>query len=122
MSDQEAKLRADFDIQWKVALGITVDEKPFANSTGYLKGRRMKVAVDTPIMLGGGAVKDTYNQLITGADVIPGNASDNTGVLDLVKQSEEKTGMEVKETIGNAVYGDGSSPTSYCTLQTGIIY
>ena len=32
-SDDEAKQRADFDIRWKVALGIAVDERPFANST-----------------------------------------------------------------------------------------
>jgi len=293
VSDEEAKLRADFDIRWKVALGITVDEKPFAKSTlqlfraqlvihgkarevfnhslqfakntGYLKGRRMKAAVDTTNILGRGAVKDTYNllsdgivqlvrvlasiegkkakdwarehgleryfgssvkgeaeidwdnekarqdflesivadadrvlemtrqaqarepeestrrkliveaaellgqlllqdverkedsvalkqgvsrdritsvhypemrhgrksssnrfnghkaavivdtdnQLITGADVIPGNASDNTGVLDLVKQSEENTGMEVEETIGDAVYGDGATRQAF---------
>jgi len=293
VSDEEAKLRADFDIRWKVALGITVDEKPFTKSTlqlfraqlvihekarevfnrslqfakdtGYLKGRRMKAAVDTTNILGRGAVKDTYNlladgivqlvrvfasmegkkakdwagehgleryfsssvkggaeidwddekarqellksivadadqvletarqaqagepeastkrkliveaaellgqlllqdverkedsvalkqevtrdriisvhypemrhgrkssskrfdgdkaaiivdtdnQLITGADVIPGNASDNTGVLDLVKQSEENTGMEVEETIGDAVYGDGATRQAF---------
>ena len=32
-SDDEAKQRADFDIRWKVALGIAVDERPFAKST-----------------------------------------------------------------------------------------
>ena len=83
VSDAEAKQRADFDIRWKVALGIEVEDRPFAKSTlqlfraqlipsagsgqalhdrvraifqrslryarqtGYLKGRRMKVAVDT---------------------------------------------------------------------------
>ena len=33
VSDDEAKQRADFDIRWKVALGIAVDECPFAKST-----------------------------------------------------------------------------------------
>ena len=33
VSNDEAKARADFDIRWKVALGIAVDEKPFAKST-----------------------------------------------------------------------------------------
>ena len=75
LSDAEAKQRADFNIRWKVALGIEVDDRPFAKSTpqlfraqlilhdqvraifqrslqlarqtGHLKGRRMKVAVDT---------------------------------------------------------------------------
>jgi hypothetical protein len=33
VSDEEAKERADFDIRWKVALGISVEDKPFAKST-----------------------------------------------------------------------------------------
>ena len=32
-SDAEAKDRADFDIRWKVALGIEVEDRPFAKST-----------------------------------------------------------------------------------------
>ena len=288
VSDAEAKQRADFDIRWKVALGIEVEDRPFAKSTlqlfraqlilhdrvravfqrslqfarqtGYLKGRRMKVAVDTTYILGRGAVKDTYNlladgivqvvralsdldgtrpeewalrhglelyfgssvkgeaeidwdnqkerqallqkivadadlvlelarqvqgqfpeespqrqgiveaaellgqlllqdverqedgpalkdgvsrdripsvhdpemrhgrkssskrfdghkaavvvdtdsQLVTAVDILPGNAGDNTGVLELVEQSEENTGIAVEETIGDAAYGDAA--------------
>ncbi len=92
VSDVEAKARADFDIRWKVALGIEVEDRPFAKSTlqvfraqlilhdkvrevfesslrlareaGYLKrGRGMRVALDTTYILGRGAVKDTYNLL-----------------------------------------------------------
>lgn len=287
VSDEEAKLRADFDIRWKVALGITVEDRPFAKSTlqlfraqlilhdqvravfqrslkfaqetGYLKGRKMKAALDTTYILGRGAVKDTYNllsdgivqvvralahlegmgpedwarkrgldlyfgssvkgeaaidwddeqqrrallgrivadadallelvrqaqgqfpqesmprkklveaaellgqllrqdverqdegpalkkgvskdripsvhdpemrhghkssrnrfdghkaavavdtdsQLITAVDLLPGNAGDNTGALELIEQSEANTGLEVEETIGDAAYGDG---------------
>ncbi len=94
VSDEEAKERADFDVRWKVALGIAVDDKPFAKSTlqlfrahlilhervravfqrslqfarqtGYLKGYRMKAALDTSYILGRGAVKDTYNLLADG--------------------------------------------------------
>ncbi len=293
VSDAEAKQRADFDIRWKVALGIEVEDRPFAKSTlqlfraqlilhdrvraifqqslqyarqtGYLKGRRMKVAVDTSYILGRGAVKDTYNlladgivqvvralsaldgtrpeewalrhglesyfgssvkgeaeidwdkakerrallqkivadadrvlelarqaqerfpadspqrqgireavellgqlllqdverqedgpalkdgvsrdripsvhdpemrhghkssskrfdghkaavvvdtdsQLVTAVDILPGNASDNTGVLELVEQSEENTGIEVEETIGDAAYGDGGTRQAF---------
>ena len=94
VSDAEAKARADFDIRWKVALGIEVEDRPFAKSTlqvfraqlilhdkvrevfesslrlaresGYLKRRSMKVALDTTNMLGRGAVRDTYNLLADG--------------------------------------------------------
>ena len=33
VSDAEAKARADFDIRWKVALGIEIEERSFAKST-----------------------------------------------------------------------------------------
>jgi hypothetical protein len=94
VSDAEAKARADYDLRWKVALGIEIDTRPFAKSTlqlfraqlilhdrvraifersleyaretGYLKGRKIKVALDTTPILGRGAVKDTHNLLADG--------------------------------------------------------
>src|SRR5215207_7455571 len=33
VSDEEAKRRADYDLQWKVALGVELDARPFAKST-----------------------------------------------------------------------------------------
>lgn len=95
VSDAEAKARADYDMRWKVALGIELKERPFAKSTlqlfraqlvihdkarevfgrslrkakesGLLKGRRkLHAAVDTTAILGRGAVKDTYNLLADG--------------------------------------------------------
>jgi len=94
VSDEEAKNRADFDMRWKVALGIDMNESPFAKSTlqlfrsqlivnkehskifqksidfaketGYLKKRKIKAALDTTNIFGRGAVKDTYNLLADG--------------------------------------------------------
>ena len=94
VSDAEAKARADFDLRWKVALGIEIEDRPFAKSTlqvfraqlilhdkvravfesslrlaresGYLKKRGMRVALDTTNILGRGAVKDTFNLLADG--------------------------------------------------------
>ena len=94
VSDAEAKARADFDLRWKVALGIEIEDRPFAKSTpqvfraqlilhdkvrevfesslrlarksGYLTKRGMRVALDTTYILGRGAVKDTYNLLADG--------------------------------------------------------
>jgi len=301
VSDDEAKQRADFDIRWKVALGIAVDDRPFAKSTlqlfrahlilhdkarnvfrrslgfarktGYVKGCRMKAAVDTSYILGRGAVKDTCNllsdgiirvvralaaleskkaeewakghgleryfgssvkgeaavnwdnekarrvflhgivtdadrvlemarqsqvgepeggvrrqgiieaaellgqlllqdverkedgaslkegvsrdrivsvhdtemrhghkssrklfdghkvavavdtdsQLITAVDVLPGNAPDNTRVLKLIEQSEENTGIEVEETIGDCAYGDGATRQAFAEAERILI-
>lgn len=94
VSDEEAKAHADFDLRWKVALGIPLEERPFAKSTlqlfraqlilheevgavftkslrfarqtGYLSKRKLRVALDTSNILGRGAVKDTYNLLADG--------------------------------------------------------
>ncbi len=33
VSDEEAKQRADYDLRWKVALGVDLDARPFAKST-----------------------------------------------------------------------------------------
>ncbi len=92
VSDEEATRRAAYDLQWKVALGVEVDARPFAKSTlqefraqlvlheeqrrlfqqslevakrdGKLRQRRqLQVALDTTPILGRGAVKDTYNLL-----------------------------------------------------------
>ena len=94
VSDEEAEARADFDLRWKVAPGIGLEDRPFAESTlqlfrahlvlhdrvravfqqslrfarqtGCLKGRKVRVVLDTSYILGRGAVKDTYNLLADG--------------------------------------------------------
>jgi len=93
-SDEETVQRATYDMRWCVALGTELGEQPFAKSTlqefraklilkeqalqifkrslsyarekGYLKNRKMRVAMDTTHILGKGAVKDTYNLLADG--------------------------------------------------------
>jgi len=112
VSDEEAKARADFDLRWKVALGIELDARPFAKSTlqlfrsqlilhkrvrevfkkslafarqsGYLKHRKLKVALDTSNILGRGAVKDTYNLL-------------GDGIVSLVRVLAELQGSHPEE-------------------------
>jgi len=97
VSDDEARRRAAYDLQWKVALGVPVEEKPFAKSTlqefraqlvvheeqgkifrrsldlakkrGRLKGK-LRLALDTTNILGRGAVKDTYNLLADGVVLV----------------------------------------------------
>lgn len=95
VSDDEARRRATYDLQWKVALGLPVDSVPFAKSTlqefraqlivhqeqgaifqaslelakrrGHFTGsRKLKLALDTTNILGQGAVKDTYRLLADG--------------------------------------------------------
>ena len=58
-------------------------------------------------------VVDTDSQLITAVDVLPGNAPDNLGALELVEQSEASTGSVVEEAMGDAAYGDGGTRQAF---------
>lgn len=89
VSDDEAIQRTSYDLRWKVALGLELEEKLCAKSTlqlfraklilhedyerlfeasieacreaGLLKRKKLEVAIDTTPVLGRGAVKDTFN-------------------------------------------------------------
>ena len=55
----------------------------------------------------------TGTQLITAVEVLPGNAPDNLGALELVEQSEANTGVLVEEAMGDAAYGDGDTRQAF---------
>ena len=61
----------------------------------------------------GAIVVDTGSQLITAVEVLPGNAPDNLGALDLVEQSEANTGVPVAEAMGDAAYGGGGTRQAF---------
>ena len=89
VSDEEAIGRSAYDLRWKVALGLELDEKLCAKSTlqlfraklvmherygqlfeasvgacreaGLLRRPKLTAAIDTTPILGRGAVKDTFN-------------------------------------------------------------
>lgn len=89
VSDEEAIARSAYDLRWKVALGLELDEKLCAKSTlqrfraklvmherygqlfetsvgvcreaGLLRRSKLTAAIDTTPVLGRGAVKDTFN-------------------------------------------------------------
>ena len=58
-------------------------------------------------------VVDTDTQLITAVEVLPGNAADNLGALELVEESEANTGVPVEEAMGDAAYGDGGTRQAF---------
>jgi hypothetical protein len=94
VSDEEAIARSAFDLRWKVALGLDLDEKLCAKSTlqrfraqlvlqeaagqifdrgveacraaGLLKRATLSAAIDSTPILGRGAVRDTYNLVSDG--------------------------------------------------------
>jgi transposase len=126
VSDAEAKARADYDLRWKVALGIDLETRPFAKSTlqefraqlivheeqaaifkrslglakeqGRFRGRTLRVALDTTNILGRGAVQDTYNLLASGIEVV---------LRELAKQAGESlatyaAGLELERYVSGS--------------------
>ena len=72
VSDLEAKQRADFDIRWKVALGIEVEDRPFAKST--LQLFRAQLILHDP-----GAGRLSAQPPIRPADRLPERTADEGG-------------------------------------------
>ena len=66
-------------------------------------------------------VVDPDSQLITAVEVLPGNAPDNLGVLELVEQSEANTGVPVEEVMGDAAYGDGDTRQAFADVGRTLI-
>ncbi len=103
----EAIARTKFDLRWKVALGLELEDVPIQKSAlqefeaklvlheqgeallkksidearraGYVKSRTIRVALDTTPMLGKGAVKDTYNLLADGIEKLVCRLADVAG-------------------------------------------
>ena len=61
-------------------------------------------------------VVDTDTQLITTVDVLPGNAWDSMGTLELVEQSEANAGVPVDEAVGDAACGDGGTRQDFADV------
>jgi hypothetical protein len=103
----EAIERCKYDLRWKVALGLEMEEVPMQKSTlqefeanlvlheqgeallkksieearraGYLKSHKIRVALDTTPIIGKGAVKDTYNLLGEGIVELAGPLAEVAG-------------------------------------------
>ena len=58
-------------------------------------------------------VVEEASQIITAVDILAGDAPDNTGVLDLIHQSEANTGLPVAQTKADCAYGDGKTRQSF---------
>jgi len=150
VSDSEATQRSRFDLRWKVALGLEIDENLFAKSTlqtfraqliihnkvgnlfkasldqARLKGlfgkkRKLKIAVDTTPIFGKGAVKDTYNLLADGIKQLFGALSHTVNQPIKILAQE----LNYDRYFGSSIKGesdvDWSDESSKRTFLTSIV-
>jgi transposase len=59
---------------------------------------------------------DIESQIIVAADVLAGDAPDNQGALEMVKEAEENTDLTVIETQGDCAYGDGGTRQKFADV------
>ncbi len=76
------------------------------SSSKRFDGHKLSVAVDTA------------TKLTLAVEILAGNAGDSQGALELVKQAEANTGLQVRKAIGDCAYGDG--PTRQAFEQGGV--
>lgn len=149
VSDEEAKARADFDLRWKVALGIGLEERPFAKSTlqlfrahlivhervlalfqksldfarqtGYFQSRKLKVVLDTSYILGRGSVKDTYNLLGDGIKKLVQALAATTGHKPEVFSDEHGLHRYFGSSLKGEASIDWDDPEARGTFLEGIV-
>jgi hypothetical protein len=61
------------------------------------------------------------SQIITAVDVIPGNAGDAHGALELVAQTEENTDRPVVETLADCAYGGGETRQAFADAERELL-
>jgi len=64
---------------------------------------------------------DAESQLITAVEVLAGNAPDKEKALELTEASEENTGLEVEETIGDCAFGDGGTRQEFADANRKLV-
>jgi len=64
---------------------------------------------------------DADSQLITAVDILPGNAADASPALPLTEASEQNTGLEVEETVGDCAFGDGNTRQVFADAQRKLV-
>jgi hypothetical protein len=149
VSDEEAKARADYDLRWKVALGVEVDARPFAKSTlqlfraqlvlkekmqvvfrrsleyalrsGHLKKRKLRAVLDTTYILGRGAVKDTYNLLADSIRQLPRTVAQVEGRKHAVWATEHGYGRYLAASIKGEADVDWDNEQSRSGFLAGIV-
>jgi hypothetical protein len=128
----EAIERTKYDLRWKVALGLEMEEVPIQKSAlqefqarlvlheqgeallkksidearraGYVTSRKIRVALDTTPTLGKGAVKDTYNLLADGIEKLACRLAEVGG--EAIDSWAEKEGLQ--RYFGSSLKGEAA--------------
>lgn len=103
----------------RIRQGTAKDRMPSAVDPDMRHGRKsaskrfdgQKLAVAT----------EPESRLVTAVEVIPGNAPDNQGTLQMVEAVEENTGKKVDKTIGDCAYGDGQTRQAFADAERTLV-
>jgi len=107
LQDVEEGESSDGKPQARIKPGTSRDRIPSAtdpeqrhghkNHSTSFNGSKSQIAVDID------------SQIIVATDLLPGNAGDATGTLELVEQAETNTDTPVSESLADCAFGDGDT-------------
>jgi hypothetical protein len=105
--------------EYQIKKGTHPDRVPSATDPDVRHGRKSK----SKRFVGSKAsvAADTESQIILAVDVIPANAGDATGALDMVKQAEENTGIAVDASLTDCAYGGGETRQLFADAERTLI-
>ena len=109
-TDQEKK-------RLRIKEGTAKNRIPSAHDPEMRHGRKSSSKTFTGHKLS--AATETKTGLIVGVDVLPGNAPDNEGALEMVESSEKNTGLDVDKSIADCAYGDGRTRQEFTDAYSG---
>jgi transposase len=149
VSDEEAVARSQFDLRWKVALGIGTEDRPFAKSTlqlfrsqlilndkereiflksleearwcGFLRRGKKKLVVDTTHIFGRGQVQDTYNLLADGIEKLVGALAKAEGEDKVAWAAKRGLSRYFSSSIKGTAEIDWSDKEARKAFLTGIV-
>ena len=103
----------------KIKEGTTKDRVPSATDPDQRHGRKSssKKFVGSKASI----AVEIDSQIITAVDVIPGNAGDAHGALELVAQTEENTDRPVVETLADCAYGGGETRQAFADAERELL-
>jgi transposase len=149
VSDEEAVARCQFDMRWKVALGIGMEDRPFVKSTlqlfrsqlilndkpreifltsleearrcGFLKRGKKKLVVDTTHIFGRGQVQDTYNLLADGIGKLVGALAKAEGEDEIAWAAKHDLSRYFSSSIKGTAEIDWSDKEARKAFLSGIV-
>lgn len=107
LQDVVETTREDGSVHTTIAEGTVKGRVPSTTDPEQRHGRKSKQHRFTGHK--SSVAADIDSGIIVAVEILAGDDPDDSGLMELVEQAEENTGLPVEETLGDCAYGDGAN-------------